>query len=162
MERYISIVTRLSRIADKIAGFVLVAVMLLVVGNVLLRSIFKTPILGTYEYVGFFTAIIIGLSLAYCGIQRGHIAIEFLTQRLPIKIQALLDLVLNAATLVFMGLVSYQMGQYARTILKSGSVSPTTEAPFYLFITIVAFGLFLLCLTISVRLLEDLRTVIRD
>jgi len=162
MERYISIVTRLSRIADKIAGFVLVAVMLLVVGNVLLRSIFKTPILGTYEYVGFFTAIIIGLSLAYCGIQRGHIAIEFLTQRLPIKIQALLDLVLNAATLVFMGLVSYQMGEYARTILKSGSVSPTTEAPFYLFITIVAFGLFLLCLTISVRLLEDLRTVIRD
>ena len=154
-----ALVTRLSRIMDKAAGFVLVAVMFLVVGNVLLRGIFKAPLLGTYEYVGFLTATIIGLSLANCGIQKGHIAIEFLTQSLPPKIQACIDLVLNTVILVFMGLISYHMGEYARAIFQSGSVSPTTEAPFYLFISLVAFGLFLLCLTVSVRFIEDLRTV---
>lgn len=157
MRQFSGIVTELSRILDKIAGFFMVALMVLVVVNVLLRVVFKSPILGTYEYVGFLTAAMIGLALAYCAVQNGHIAVGLVVDRLRMKTQAYIDIVVNVTALSFWGLATYYVGLYAKSMTVSGVVSPTTQTPFYPFLYLVALGLLVLCLVLLVRFIESVK-----
>jgi TRAP-type C4-dicarboxylate transport system permease small subunit len=151
MKQFEGLVTGLSRVLDKIAGFCMVAVMLLVVSNVILRAVFSRPILGTYEYVVFLTAVMIALALAYCAVQNGHIAVGFVVDRLSCRIQAAVDIFVNITALFFWGLCAWQVANYAKTMQISGVVSPTTQTPFYPFIYLVALGLLSLCLVSAVR-----------
>ncbi|MDD4238422.1 MAG: TRAP transporter small permease [Desulfotomaculaceae bacterium] len=157
MNKFTGLVTELSRVLDKIAGLCLVAVMALIVANILLRAIFKSPILGTIDYVTFLTAVMIGLSLAYCAVQSGHIAVDFFVERLPLKIQAVIDMVMGLLTLTFWGLCVWQTAVYANRMAVTGVVSPTTQTPVYPFIYLVDVGLLALCLVLLVRTGESCR-----
>jgi len=145
---------------DRIAGWALVATMVLVVGNVILR-LFKRPIEGTYEWVGFFTTLVIGLAVSYCAVNNGHIVITFLTERLSSRTQAVIDLVIGLISLGFLFLVSWQLADYATTMVESGEVALTTRVPFYPFIYLAAFGFLVYCLVVLVNLGEAVRKVVR-
>lgn len=156
-EQLAGLVTGLSRVLDKIAGLCMVAIMLLVISNIILRAFLNRPILGTYEYVGFLTAVVIGLALAYCAVQNGHIAISFVADRFPPRIQAAVDMIMNAAALCFWGLSAWYIWKYGRSMTDSGVVAPTTQIPFYPFVYLVSFGLFVLSLVLFVRLIESIK-----
>lgn len=159
MKQFTGLVAGLSRALDRIAGFCMVAVMLLVVTNILLRAVFNRPILGTYEYVASLTAVAIGLALAHCAVQNGHIAVSFVVEKLPGRIQAAVDVVMNIIALLFWSLCAWQVGKYANTMAVSGVVSPTTQMPFYPFIYLVALGLLVLCLVLLLKAVESLKKV---
>lgn len=153
-------VTGLSRILDRMAGFCMVAVMVLVVANILLRTLFSRPILGTYEYVGFLTAMVIALALALCAVQNGHITVDFLADRLPRRTRAGVDAVINAVSVFFWGLVVLQLWQYAGHSAANGVVSPTTQVPLYPFIYAVSLGLIALCLVLIFKAIDSTRKAI--
>ena len=67
------------------AGVVLLAVMVLVVTNALLRYMFNTPIAGTLELTEGALPIIVFLSLAMTQYEGGHIKVVLLTRKLPVK-----------------------------------------------------------------------------
>ncbi len=150
----------LSQVLDKLAGFCMVAVMGLVVSNIILRAVFNRPILGTYDYVGFLTALVIGLALANCAFKNGHIAVSFVVEHFPAKAQAGVDVVVNSLSLFFWGLVSWQLWVYAGSTINKGLVSPTTQTPLYPFIYLVSLGFFALCLVLLVKLFESVKRVI--
>ncbi|WP_347489568.1 TRAP transporter small permease [Desulfoscipio sp. XC116] len=154
MVRITGMVTGLSRVIDKIAGLCMVSAMLLAVANIFLRALFSRPILGVYEYVVFLTVVTIGLSLAYCAVQDGHIAVSFVFDRLPLKLQGPVDLIINTAACLFWSLCAWQVGVYAGSTAASGIVSPTSQLPLYPFIYLVAFGLAVLALVLLVRTVE--------
>lgn len=157
MKEFTGLVAGLSRALDKLSGLCMVLIMLLVVVNIVLRVVFKHPILGTYEYVGFLTAALIGLSLANCAVKKGHIAISFVMDRLTARTQAAIDCFINIATLLFWGLAAWYSCLYAGSLTANGVVSPTTQMPFYPFIYIVAIGLAALCLVLLVSLIESIK-----
>lgn len=159
MFKFTRLVAGLSRILDKIAGLCMVSAMLLVVVNILLRALFNRPILGVYEYVIFLTVATIGLSLAHCAIQNGHIAVSFVFDRLPLKVQGVVDLVINATGLLFWGLCAWQVGIYAHSTAASGVVASTSQIPLYPFIYLVAFGLLALGLVLLARTMEAVQKV---
>lgn len=159
MNMITGMVTGLSRILDKAAGLCMVAIMVLVVSNVILRAVFQRPILGTYDFVVSLTAAMIALALAYCAVQNGHIAVSFVFERLPLKIQAPVAMVVDVVCMVFWGLCVWQIGIFAQRTAESGVVSPTAQMPLYPFIYIVAFGLLVLCLVLLVRTIESFRKV---
>ena len=67
MDKCEKFVGKVTQFLDQIAGLAILAVVLLVVSNIILRTIPGiNPILGTYEYVGFLTVIVIGLAIAHC------------------------------------------------------------------------------------------------
>jgi len=159
MKQFTGLITGISRALDRIAGFCMVAVMLLMVVNILLRVLFNRPILGTYDYVVFLTALIIGLALAHCAVQNGHIAVSFVVEKLPKKIQEAVATVTTTIAMLFWGLCAWQMGVYANKMAVSGVVSSTTQIPLYPFIYIVAFGLLALCLVLLVKAVESFKKV---
>lgn len=156
MQRF---VTRLSQYLDWAAGWALVATMLLVVGNILLR-LFGRPIEGTYEWVGFLTATAIGLALAYCAVQQGHIAVTFLVDKLPPRLQAVIDLITGLLAVAFLVLAFWESVVYGTSMAISGEVALTTQTPFYPFIYLIALGLLVLALVLLVGLLEPLKKVV--
>lgn len=151
MKTIATITNRFGELLDRLAGLILASVMLLVVANILLRSLFKRPILGTYELVGYCTAAAIGLSLAFCAAQGGHIAVGILVDRLPARMRTLIELCLNLPILGFLGLAAYQLFCHGKRVIASGEVSPTTELPFYPFIFLVAIGFLALTLVFMMR-----------
>ena len=102
MERLTEAVTRICRFFDNIAAWGTAILMALVVGNIILRVTIKRPILGTYEYVGYLAALVIGLALAYCAIKDGHIAVRFLLEWFSQKTQAVVDIIVGFISFIFL------------------------------------------------------------
>lgn len=156
-KNYIVMISMISKVFDKIAGWCMVATMALIVGNILLRSLIKQPILGTYEYVGFLTALIIGLSLAYCAVQNGHIAVTFIAEKFSPGVQYVTAIIIDIFSFIFLSLATWHTGKYAYSMILSGEVSPTTKMPFYPFIYLVTLGLFMLSLVVLFKVIERIK-----
>ncbi len=140
---------------DSLAGLILAATALLVVANILGRTLLQRSILGTYEMVGFLTAAVVGLALARCAVENSHIAIDFILDRLPARLQRLIDLVLGFPVFLFLILATYNLLIYGARIAQSGEVSPTTKLIFYPFIYLVALGLLALALVVMLKLVRS-------
>lgn len=152
MPLFEAIVTKISRGLDLISGIVLAATALLVVANIMGRVILQRPILGIYEMVGFLTAAVVGFALARCALENSHIAIDFILERFPPRFQRAVELIIGIPVLVFLGFTSYNLLAYGSRIALSGQVSPTTQLIFHPFIYIVAFGFFVLSLTVLLKI----------
>ncbi|MCG6903263.1 MAG: TRAP transporter small permease [Rhodobacter sp.] len=74
---------RVLTLCGLVAGLTLLAVMVLVVANALLRYLFNAPIAGTLEVTEGALPIIVFLSLAMTQYEGGHIKVVLLTRKLP-------------------------------------------------------------------------------
>ncbi len=155
MRLFENMVIIISRYLDRIAGFCLTAVMVMVVSNVLLRVLFKKPIMGAYDYVGLLTAVAIAMALAYCAVQNGHIAVTFVVEKFPARAQAVIDTVMNTIALIFWGVSSWHVAKYAGSLSSSGVVTLTTQTPVHVFVYLIAAGLLALCLVVFTRLVKS-------
>lgn len=154
------VVHSLSRVFDKIAQVAVMAMMLLVVGNILLRVIWR-PIFGTYDFVGFIGATLIAFAIAYCAVQRGHIAVELVVDRLPKRAQAIIGSITGILSLGLFALISWQCLVLANDMWRLGEVSMGAHVPFYPFIYGISFGCALLCLVILIDLGKSLAKAVR-
>lgn len=160
MHQFSRFIIRFSGILDRMAGLCLFAAMLLVIVNIILRVTVSRPILGTYEIVGFLTALGIALALAQCAVKNGHIAVGFIVDRFPKRIQTIVDSVIYAVSFVFMTAAVWYLGNYAHSMKMNGLVSPSAEIPIYPFIYLVALGMLGLCMVLLYKLLESLRNAL--
>lgn len=147
-ERFVHLVTKYS---DRIAQVSVAAMMLLTVGNILLRIIWK-PIVGTYDYVEFIGATLVAFAIAYCAVRKGHISVELVVTRFPQRIQGIIGTIVGVLSLGIFGLVTWQSLLYATDAFRQGDVSMGALKPFYPYIYAMAFGTALLCLVIVVDL----------
>lgn len=152
-----TIVIKSSRALDLLAGIILAGTALLVVANIIGRSLLNLSILGTYELVGFLTAAVVGLSLARCAVEDSHIAIEFILERFVLRTRRLIEIIFSVPSFLFLGFATYNLFVYGLRIAQTGEVSPTTQMIFYPFIYLVAVGFGMLTLVVFLRFLVMLR-----
>lgn len=150
---------KLSRTMDRIAGFGIFLIMLLVVINIILRSVFKQPLVGTVDYVNVLIAASIGLAIAYCAFQDGHIAVEFIVDRMPEKLSAAVAIVVNLLALAFWGLASWYTIGFARSMSSNGLVTSTSQISLSPVVYTIALGLLVLCLVLLLDLIKSVRKV---
>lgn len=162
MQRFGVLVKGACGVLDKLAGICIFLVMLLVVTNVISRGVFNNPILGTYELVGFLTAMAISFALAHCAWQDGHIALSFVMDRFPRRIQSLTAVLIQAVSIVFWSTTAWYLIRFAQAMKIKGLVSPSAEIPVYPFIYLVALGLAGLCLVLLCQFIFSLSKIIAD
>lgn len=152
MPRYIvlfsSFVKRFSRFLDGIAGVVLVFMMFLTCTDVFLRFFFRKPLLGTYEIVGFAGAIVAAFAIPQTTIERGHVAVRFLIERLPPKFQEMVYLIVHFLSLLLFALLSWESAVYGHDLKMGGEVSLTLKLPFYPILYGISFACAVVCLVI--------------
>ncbi len=155
MKKLEGFVTKTSQILDNIAGWGIVATMTLIVVNILLRTLANSPIQGVYEVVGFLTAVVIAFGLAWCAIQKAHIAIEFIVEKMRPKAQKVIQLITGCMTMVLLLFISYRVFYQSFKVIETGEVSATAQIPIYPFIFMVGLGFVLLFLVEFVNLVKE-------
>jgi TRAP-type C4-dicarboxylate transport system permease small subunit len=148
---------RVSARLNGVSAAAVVFIMLLTCADVVMR-LFGRPIPGTYELVGYFGAMIVAFALAWTSVERGHISVELLVDRLPARPRAFIEGAGHLASAVLFGLLAWQSQVYAMDLLENGEVSLTLGIPTWPFV----FGLTAGCGMLSlVLLLEALRQMKR-
>ncbi len=161
MKQLAGLVDNLSRVLDRIAAFCIVAMMTVVVINIVLRVTLGRPLLGTMDYVNILMAMTIGLGLAYCGLKNGHIAVEFIVEKLSDRSQAVINIIINLIAVLFWGATAWYMAEYARNMMVTNLLAGTISIPLYPVFYLVAFGILVLCLVLVLKLSDSVRMVIK-
>lgn len=141
-----------------VAAAAIVVMMLLTTLDVLLR-ILRLTIPGTYEIVGLLGTVVVSFSLAYTSVEKGHIAVEFLVQRLSSMAQAVIVAVNALIALLLFAMVTWQSIAYGLDLMRSGEVSQTLQLPVYPFVFGVAAGCGCLCPVLLVEFLRALKKI---
>ncbi|MEA3348366.1 MAG: TRAP transporter small permease [Pseudomonadota bacterium] len=113
-----------------LAALSILSMMLLTCADVLLR-LFKHPILGTYELVGLFGALTIAFAIPSTTLNKGHVAVDFLVERLSATGQRICSIFAGLLGLSLFAVIAWQSFLYANILRSSGEVTLSLEMPFY-------------------------------
>jgi len=140
----------LNKLLTFLGGSFLVVMVALTCANILARLIW-VPIIGTFELMGFFGAMVTAFALGYTQVKKGHIAVDVLVNTFPEKVKKTLTQVNNAICCCFFVIAAWQIAVKANTLMETGEVTETLQMIYYPFTYAVAFG----CLVLSLTLLTD-------
>jgi TRAP-type C4-dicarboxylate transport system permease small subunit len=139
-----------------VSAAAVIFIMLLTCADVVMR-LSGRPIPGTYELVGYFGSVIISFGLARTSIERGHIAVNLLVDRLPPRAQAIIEGIGNIASAVLFGALAWQSQVYARDLSEIGDISLTLGMPTWPFVLGLATGTGMLSLVLFLDALRQLK-----
>jgi len=136
---------------NRLAGVGLVAMLGLVVADIVGIKLFKWPIPGGIEMVGFLGVVVVAFAIAYTQVQRGHIQVEFAVMRLPKRVQAGVAAFASLLGLALFALLAWRSYEFGRVLQATGEVSMTQGIPFYPFVYAIAFCCIPVCLLLLVE-----------
>lgn len=134
-----------SRALNAVAGLALTLMMLLTVTDVVCRA-GGHPILGVYEIAALALAIVIGCGFPQTSLDKGHVYMEFLLEKLSGTPRRLMNTVTRVMAFVLFFFTGYNLLRVAGELYKAGEVSPTLRLPFYPVAYAVAVCCFVQCL----------------
>ena len=139
-----SILSRFLSLAGKvlnvIGGSALTFMMFLTVADVIMRA-FGRPILGTYEIVGLALALVIGFGIPKVSMDRGHVYMEFVIDKLPKNWKSIMHTFTRVLCIILFIIIGYNLFSVGNEFHTSGEVSPTLKLPFFP----VAYGVGVCC-----------------
>lgn len=134
------ILLKASIVLNIIGGTALTLMMFLTVADVILRA-FGHPILGTYEIVALSLALVIGFGIPKVSLDRGHVYMEILVDKLGGTGKAVLHTFTRLLCLFLFLLIGYNLFSVGTEFHLSGEVSSTLKLPFFP----VAYGVGVCC-----------------
>jgi len=158
IERIIEIITRW---LNWIAATALIAVMVIVCANVVGRGFFAKPVKGTVEIVGLLGGVIIAWAISYTQMIKGHIRIDLFMERLPPRIQYIVDSLMYLFSLLLFCIISWQSFLFAKSKSETGELSEVLKMPITTFAYVVAIGCFALTLVLLLDLIKSILKVIK-
>jgi TRAP-type C4-dicarboxylate transport system permease small subunit len=155
MKGLIKFASRSSRTLNWVAGFSLVGMMFLTCADIVMR-LFRRPIPGTYEIVGFLGAVVVGLAMAQTTLERGHVAVQVVVTKLSPQVQEIIYLITHLLSILLFALLAWECVRYGNDFRTSGEVSLTIRMPFYPVVYGIAFSAAIVCLVLFVDILQVL------
>lgn len=143
----------LSRWTAQIAQLALVAAMMIIVANIILRGLGR-PLGGTFELVEMTGAVLLALSVGHTALVRGHIAVGVLVERFSPRLQAVVDIIVSTTALYFVSLLTKEMFVYAGKSAARNWSTGHLMIPLAPSIYVVAFGFAVLALVLLLDLLK--------
>ena len=148
MKQITKIVNIIAKISLWISIIMMVAIVILIVTDIILRYVFRNPITGGYEIVELLLLMAISFSLAAGQIKRQHVHMTILVNALPLKLRMLCQGVFFLLTTVTVGLLTYGGWLQAVSIQKSGFYTQIVKIPYYPFEYFCSIGLGIFTLTL--------------
>jgi TRAP-type C4-dicarboxylate transport system permease small subunit len=127
------------------------------VADVILR-ILGRPIVGAFELVAFFGAMVIGFSIPFTSWVRGHIFVDFLIMKFSQGVRKGIHVFTRLLGGVLFGLIGWNLMKMGADLQRSGEVSPTLHVPFYP----VVYGIGVVCLIQVLVLVADIVKVLKE
>ena len=150
-------VHKMSTFLNSISCIALVSMMVLTVTDVVLRM-FKRPMTGTYEIVGLLGAIVIGFGIPITSWIRGHIFVDFLTQRFPQGRRNVVNIFTRLLGIGLFFIAGWNLIIVGIDLYHTGEVSLTRQLPFYP----IAYGLAVSCFVQCLVLICDIIKIVGE
>ncbi len=153
------LLTKVDKIITNISAITIFIMMLWIVADVLLRSIFHAPISGTIEITGeYLLVIIVYFAISYTYKEGGHVSVELFEDKFPQLFKRIVRVVTNLlaiAAFTLLGIANYQKGlDYFATDIRTTSLLDYPLAPALMIITL---GVFLLVINLILETVAVLR-----
>ena len=129
-----------TKVLNIIGGSALTFMMFLTVADVAMRAA-GHPILGTYEIVGLALALVIGFGIPKVSMDRGHVYMEFLIEKMPPHWKNIFNTLTRMLCIILFIIIGYNLFSVGNEFHSSGEVSPTLKLPFFP----VAYGVGICC-----------------
>ncbi len=153
-DRLQKIVTTMSQTINGVGGGILLVLMFLTAFDVILRYLFNKPISGSFELTEFMMVCIVGLGLAYCGVNRGHVGVELILERVSPKTRAIMNAITYGISLIFVALITWQLIKYIGTTYEAHLTSSVLLIPNFPFVAILSIGVIAFTLVFLVQVIE--------
>jgi len=114
-----------------IGGTLSLAVALLVVVSVIGRRFFDAPIPGDFELVQMATAVAVFSFLPYCQARRGNIVVDTFTNRLPPRVNAVIDAFWDLVYAGMMGLMTACLAVGTLDHIRNGQTTMVLQFPIW-------------------------------
>jgi TRAP-type C4-dicarboxylate transport system permease small subunit len=88
-------------------------------------------LLGTYEVMGLALAIVVGFGLPRASLDKAHVYMEFLVERLPKTFQKVMNTFTRLLCIFLFILLGYNLITVGAEFQKSGELSSTLKIPFF-------------------------------
>lgn len=136
-----------------LGGVFLMGMILLTCANIFARQAF-IPIRGTFELMGYSGAVVTAFALGYTQFTNGHISVDVLFNTYSDKVKRIISILNHGICFIFFSCASLQVMNKALILKNTGEVSETLRIVYYPFTFAVAFGCFILSLTLFTNLLK--------
>jgi len=140
----------------------IVVMMLLTVADVLLRSLFNSPIMGVYEISECFMVVLVFSSLSYTETDQSHVKVDTFYSRFPMRLQGVLDCITNLLGALVLSLIAWTNIKMAYKKWAFGDITGSLPIPIYPLHIIIAAGSFLFCLALLVYALNTASRVVKN
>ncbi len=134
-----------------IGNFALAAMMLLTTADVIGRYFLNSPVLGAYEITEYLMLIMVFSFLALAQSARVHINVDIVFNRLPARLQHILERFNHLVCLLMMLLVTWMSLQRIWELKKTGEASVLLKIPDYPFAAFLVVG----CIVFCIEFLKD-------
>ena len=134
MNRFIRIIEVISGVSGQFMGWLIFIMMVMILIEVLTRYILRSPLAIGDEFGGYILVAITYVGLAYTWKMGGHVRIEFLFNKLPMKLQKKLRLGMIILATIFTFVIikasyelisfSYQLGTRSGSWLRIPVIWP--------------------------------------
>ena len=151
---YNKVINQINDRVKDLAAIFLVLITILVVANIIARVVFGSAVKGSYDIVIIATTVVISLSIAYCAVKDGHVAVSLFVQRLSKRVQNIIDFMISSIVIVILLFVTWYLVQHANTMRMNNEVTTTIGIPFAPFIIIIAVGTGMLALVVLGKVLN--------
>jgi TRAP-type C4-dicarboxylate transport system permease small subunit len=128
--RYVWALRLIVNLLAAVAALAIVVMILVTCVDVVGRRI-GYPLKGTYDMVEMLSAIMIAGALPYTTAYKGHVAIEFILQKLSRRGRIILDLFVRSASILMFGFLTWRFIQYGQELKASGQVTLTLQWPVF-------------------------------
>jgi TRAP-type C4-dicarboxylate transport system permease small subunit len=129
-------------------------IMFISVGNILLRAIFNSPILGTMEIVQYVMLLVVSLALADNELADGNVMVSFILEKMKPKAANILSIITTIVGIALIGFVTYN--QYTMILAKYANNAATSVMmwPHWVLVLILTVGFFTLTLALILKLIK--------
>ncbi len=131
MNRLDALVGRVGDGLARAGAFVLAAMMVMTFCDVVGRYAFNSPIIGTVEMTEMCMGLLVFLGLAFTTRSGGHIVVDVVTLRLPVRWRRRLEFVAHVASTLIVALISWQLWRIAADTVSDNLLTQVWELPVY-------------------------------
>ena len=154
----------IDKMNEKVGDFICFGVPVLgflLLFEVIMRYGFNRPTIWVYDFSNFLFGACYMLGAGYTLLKRGHVNMDMLYSRFPVKGKALADTITGLFMLTFLGVLVWQSGlmAYESILFKEHLLSSVLEPPLYPIKTIFFLGCLLFFLQGLGFFLRDLTTL---
>ena len=155
--------TSVERYFNIFAMILIVAMMLMVTGDVAGRYLFHRPLPAVLELTEFFMAGIVYAALAYTQFIKGHISIELLVDRYSPRKRLIMETISLFIGLIFFALVVWQGGRMAWAAWQIREITFTAAMPMPVYPAkfMVPIGSLLMCIRFIAQIAENMGVLLR-